>query len=115
MVSAARYLAGVGIAMCTTFMSALGLALQKKAHVYVAQARAAAIRAGKDPDLIKTTRQKRWLFGLLFLGLTAVVSLAVFALVGQSVASCFASITIVWNIGFACACGRRSALLPAGD
>jgi hypothetical protein len=97
MVAAGRYLAGVGIALCTTFMSALGLSLQKRSHLRLESAREAARRRHVTDPKLASYRQAGWLIGLSLMIASSLLSLAVFALVGQSVASAFASITIVWN------------------
>lgn len=98
MVAAGRYLAGVGVALCTTFMSALGLSLQKRSHLRLEGAREAARRRHVTDPKLASYRQPLWLLGLSLLIASSLLSLAVFALVGQSVASAFASITIVWNL-----------------
>ena len=84
------YIAGVLVALATTFLSALGLSLQKLAH----SRRGVASRSRRkcfcaDP---------LWGCGIAAMLVSALVSLAVFALVGQSVASCFAAVTIVWSL-----------------
>ena len=95
--NAGRYLAGVGIALLTTFMSALGLTLQKKAHQRLEYRREIARRRHKVDPALASYRQPLWITGIVLMAASSLLSLAVFALVGQSVASAFASITIVWN------------------
>ena len=83
---AVRYTAGVAVAIITTCMSALGLALQKKGHASTRQ--------------VPLFRRPVWIVGILLLVASSLLSLAVFALVGQSVASSFAALTIVWSMLF---------------
>lgn len=93
-----RYLAGVGIALCTTAMSALGMSLQKLSHQRLEAARESARRRHKVDPKLAAYRQPLWITGIVLMAASSLLSLAVFALVGQSVASAFASITIVWNM-----------------
>lgn len=101
-----KFLAGVGIACCTTAMNAGAMTLQKLAHLDVERRRDAARREGRsDADIagdkaFKVTRKKKWLLGLCFMGAASLLSLAVFALVGQSTSSAFAALTIVWSLIF---------------
>lgn len=62
MVVPAKYIAGVAIALCTTFMSALGLSLQKKAHKRVEKKK--GVNRGRPP---KALREPMWLCGLGFM------------------------------------------------
>jgi drug/metabolite transporter (DMT)-like permease len=93
-----RYLAGVGIALATTFMSALGMTLQKRTHQRLEGRREAARRKHRTDAALASYKQPLWVVGLVLMAASALLSLAVFALVGQSVASAFASITIVWSL-----------------
>jgi hypothetical protein len=79
------FIAGVLIALCTTFCSALGLVFQKLAH-------------NKSKGKPKKNFDLRFITGISLMALSAVVSLAVFALCGQAVASSFATITIIWSL-----------------
>lgn len=140
------YFAGIGIALCTTFMSALGMTLQKITHrrIEAAKLRARArqqqaqemrelhlgdrggggvggagsaearggrtrrARRGADGDeadsdntkQLRTWKQPLWLSGIGLMLASSLLSLAVFALVGQAVASCFAAVTLIWNAIF---------------
>jgi drug/metabolite transporter (DMT)-like permease len=101
--ASAKYVAGVGIALCTTFMNALGLSLQKLGHSDTQRRNAERARAPGGPQgkPYKVVRNVKWLAGLALMGAASLLSLAVFALVGQSVASAFAAITIVYNMALA--------------
>jgi len=90
------FVGGVIIALCTTCLSALGLALQKLAHSRRLRV-AAALR--RTP----VTRSPLFLAGIACMVVSALVSLAVIALVGQAVASSFAAVTIVWSLIFSSA------------
>jgi len=82
---AGNYIAGVIIALFTTFSSALGLVLQKLSH--------------NNKSSTTTKRiDKTFMAGVSLMALSAIVSLAVFALCGQAVASSFATLTIVWSL-----------------
>jgi drug/metabolite transporter (DMT)-like permease len=43
-------------------------------------------------------QQKKWLLGICCMALSAILSFAVFAFLGQSRASAMASITVLWNL-----------------
>lgn len=132
------YFAGVGLALCTTAMSALGMALQKLTHKRLAaarekarmaeqsrtartqaatvipaphtgqaedeaqrlQSRTEAREARKQARALRSWRQPMWIAGIGLMLTSSLLSLAVFALVGQAVASSFAAITLVWNALF---------------
>jgi len=98
--ASAKYSAGVGIALCTTFMNALGLSLQKLAHSDTQRRNAERARTVGGPrgSPNRVVHNPKWLIGLALMGAASLLSLAVFALVGQSVASAFAAITIVYNM-----------------
>jgi hypothetical protein len=118
-----NYAAGVLIALLTTCLSALGLALQKRVHARLSVRReealrregdtksgkgaaragdgaAAAARAEADRSL-RSHRQPLWVIGIALMAISSLMSLAVFALLGQAVSSAMASVTILWNILFA--------------
>jgi hypothetical protein len=77
---------GVGLGLCTTFLSALGLVCKKRAHLDPAH-------AGK-----RSCRKPAWLLGLACLAASALASLGVSYLLGQQLASCMAAVTIVWTL-----------------
>jgi len=87
------YVGGVLIALVTTALSAAGLTLQKLAHLRRAAAVAAAPRAHWCTDPLFAA-------GIACMVVSALVSLAVFALVGQAVASAFSALTIVYALAF---------------
>ncbi len=90
------------IALGTTGMTAAGLTMQKLVHKRLEGAREAALRKHQvNPKHLRSYRQKLWIIGLILMALGAVVSLAVFALLGQAVASAMASVTLLWNAGLA--------------
>ena len=72
-----RYVAGVGVAICTTCMSALGLVLQKRGH------RKHAGAAGEVDRLSTVLSRPTWIIGIALLVASSLLSLAVFSLVGQ--------------------------------
>ncbi len=81
------YIAGVSIALATTFMSSLGMTLQKRAHAKEEDVEDVTAPQAPTP----AWRQRQWRAGLGFMAVSSVVSLAVFALLGQSVASAMAA------------------------
>jgi hypothetical protein len=94
MSASGKYLAGVGIALCTTLMSAVGLCLQKRAHKKQERAKlvltAQGISTAKAPPPYK---EVQWILGIAFMAAAALISLAVFALVGQRCGSARRSVT----------------------
>jgi drug/metabolite transporter (DMT)-like permease len=112
MADVGKYLAGVGIALLTTFMSALGMTLQKRSHQRLEAARERARRLRRPNKALSNARQPLWVTGIVLMAASSLLSLAVFALVGQSVASAFASITIIWAAILAsCVLHERLTLL----
>ena len=87
------YVGGVLIALVTTALSAAGLTLQKLAHLRRAATAAAAPRAHWSTEPL-------FVAGIACMVVSALVSLAVFALVGQAVASAFSALTIVYGLAF---------------
>jgi len=91
------YVGGVLIALVTTALSAAGLTLQKLAHLRRA---ATAATAATAPRAHWST-EPLFVAGIACMVVSALVSLAVFALVGQAVASAFSALTIVYGLAFA--------------
>jgi hypothetical protein len=82
--------AGLILACGTTFLSALGLTLQKRAHAVLQRSAPPRPRSYKSPS---------WLAGLACIITSALASLGVSALLGQFLASSFACLTLVWAAG----------------
>lgn len=91
MAAAGSFIAGVIIAIFTTFCSALGLVLQKLSHNKRST-------SNHNKELKKGSFEVRWVAGVALMALSAIISLAVFSLCGQAVASSFATLTIVWSL-----------------
>jgi len=103
-----NYLAGVGIAMCSTLCSAIGLVCQKLTHKRMEAATGAG---GAKPRYFTSPL---WWGGIGAMVCGAVMSFAVFNFLGQSRASAMASITIVWNgVLAALFLGERFSLFDA--
>ncbi len=73
-----NYAAGVIVGCITTFMSATGLAMQKKTHQRLEARRAAARKQGRKDPALRSYKQKLWLAGILLMALASLGSLAVF-------------------------------------
>lgn len=81
-------IAGVSLAAVTTFLSALGLTLQKASF------------SGPQADArLQVCGRRLWHVGLALVVVAALVSLAVSALLGQLLASSMAALTLVWAAG----------------
>ena len=116
-----NYVVGILVALCTTFLSAFGLALQKRVHGKLSLQREELLRKNKptvtqstttpatnvpsstkdktkNPKYLRSYYQPLWIIGLLCLISSSLLSLIVFSLLGQAVASAMASITIIWNL-----------------
>ena len=75
---------GITLALLTTFLSALGIVLQKRAHL--------------SAPVGGVHRSLQWASGLCCMAVSALLSLAVSYFLGQQLASCMAAITIVWSL-----------------
>jgi type II secretory pathway pseudopilin PulG len=84
-----QYVGGVCVALVSTSCSAVGLALQKSVH----KRREAQEKSERRPYY----REPRWLGGIGLMLVGSLLSLAVFALLGQSRASAMAAVTIAIN------------------
>ena len=84
---------GVVLACCTTFLSAMGLTLQKKALSRLAESRGGG--TGVGPRL-RSYHSPLWLAGLACIVVSALASIGVSGLLGQFLASSFACCTLVW-------------------
>ena len=104
MSSPASVFGGLALGMLTTFLSASGLALQKRAHHDLAPARAVAAAGGLS---VRSYTSSAWRFGMLFLIISALLSISVSALLGQALASSLAALTIVWALIIAACGGAR--------
>ena len=85
---ATNYVAGVGVAMCSSLCSAIGLMLQKKQHLLSAKRRVLVEPPdadGKPRTKTAYWRQPLWLMGIGLMLVGAIMSFAVFALLGQAV------------------------------
>ena len=117
------YVAGVSVALISTLISATGLTLQKRTHKRLEREKEAAAATAADastaaPDslpvpsngaqdttLVQSSstpkkqyyKQASWLAGVSCMLASALMSLAVFALLGQARSSALAAMTIVWN------------------
>ncbi|RYG55998.1 hypothetical protein EON66_03965 [archaeon] len=89
--SVGAYIGGVCLALVTTTLNATGVMLQKLTH----KQRAAA--APKGVPAKPLWKEIKWMAGLACMGAGSLLSLAVFALLGQSRASAMAAVTIVTN------------------
>lgn len=85
------YIGGVCVALLSTTTNATGLFLQKSTHKR---------REAAEGPLKPVWKEPRWLLGLGCLFAGSMMSLAVFALLGQSRASAMAAITIAINAVF---------------
>lgn len=86
------YAAGVGIALLSTLCSAIGLLLQKLTH-----RRLSVLSDEVTRQKQSFSKQPLFWLGIVFMGIGAALSFAVFAFLGQSRASAMAAITILWN------------------
>lgn len=87
-----NYVAGILVALLTTFLSAFGLAMQKRVHSRLARRREHATLAGDQAKLnaLRSYKQPLWLVGITCMILSSLLSLVTFALLGQAVASSMA-------------------------
>lgn len=97
------YIGGVCVALLSTTTNATGLFLQKSTHKR---------REAESGPKKSVWREPRWLLGLGCLFAGSMMSLAVFALLGQSRASAMAAITIAINAIFSTWClGERFTII----
>ena len=108
MSSAVSVLGGIALGMFTTLLSASGLAFQKRAHHELAPRRLLGP--------VRSYTNNFWRVGMALLIVSALLSIAVSALLGQALASSLAALTIVWALAIAACSGKRCGKgLTCGD
>ena len=90
---------GLLLGLLTTALSAGGLALQRSAHK-----RLLSQRVGADAPQRRSFTEPHWRWGVAMMIVSALLSLAVTALLGQALSSSLAALTIVWAFIFSVSC-----------
>ena len=94
------YTGGLLLGCFTTALSAAGLTLQKLGHLRLERERELQI-AALGTSSLRSYDSLHWRLGLCCLVASALLSLAVTALLGQALASTLAALTILWSALFA--------------